>query len=158
MTIQYHGVALVELAFTPMTTATATATIASTTLATWNSLAAATSFFSRFLLSSSCSFAKATSEPQKEIEPMIAAKSDPTITATFGSCGTWVKPSYSMYSAHAMSATVPPPTPLKSATNCGIAVILVLSAGGMPSATPIARPMAISTQLTVGTPTSPALL
>ena len=36
MTIQYHGVALVELAFTPMTTATATATIASTTLATWS--------------------------------------------------------------------------------------------------------------------------
>ena len=36
-------------------------------------------------------------------------------------------------SDHAISATVPPPTPLNSATSCGIAVILVFFAGGTPS-------------------------
>ena len=47
-------------------------------------------------------------------------------------------------SAQAMSATAPPPTPLKSATICGIAVIFTLRAAGIPTAVPIARPIAIS--------------
>jgi hypothetical protein len=52
-----------------------------------------------------------------------------------------------MNSAHAINATVPPPTPLNSATNCGIAVILVRLAGGTPNTTPIPRPAAIRIQL-----------
>ncbi len=52
-----------------------------------------------------------------------------------------------MNSAHAMSATVPPPTPLNSATSCGIAVILVFLAGGTPRTTPITRPATIRIQL-----------
>ena len=52
-----------------------------------------------------------------------------------------------MNSAQAISATVPPPTPLNSATSCGIAVILVFLAGGTPSTTPIARPATIRIQL-----------
>ena len=52
-----------------------------------------------------------------------------------------------MNSDHAISATVPPPTPLNSATSCGIAVILVFLAGGTPRITPMARPAAIRIQL-----------
>ena len=47
---------------------------------------------------------------------------------------------------HAMSATAPPPTPLNSATICGIAVIFTLRAAGTPTAVPMATPMTISTQ------------
>ena len=43
-----------------------------------------------------------------------------------------------------MSATAPPPTPLKSATICGIAVIFTLRAAGIPTAAPIATPAMIS--------------
>ncbi len=85
---------------------------------------------------------------------MIAAISEPTTSGDAGSV-LWKteKPEVSMNSAHAISATVPPPTPLNSATSCGMAVILVFNAGGIPSATPSARPMAIRIQLMVGTPT-----
>ena len=44
-----------------------------------------------------------------------------------------------------MSATAPPPTPLNSATICGIWVILTLRAAGTPTAVPIATPRMIST-------------
>ena len=54
-----------------------------------------------------------------------------------------------MNSANAMSATVPPPTPLNSATSCGIAVIFVSRAGGTPSTTPTSRPATISGQFVV---------
>ena len=54
-----------------------------------------------------------------------------------------------MNSDSAISATVPPPTPLNSATSCGIAVILVSRAGGTPSATPTSRPAMISPQFSV---------
>lgn len=50
-------------------------------------------------------------------------------------------------STHAMSATAPPPTPLNSATICGIAVILTLRADGTPTSAPIATPRTISSQL-----------
>ena len=46
-----------------------------------------------------------------------------------------------------MSATAPPPTPLKSATICGIAVIFTLRAAGTPTAVPIARPIAMSSEV-----------
>ena len=46
-----------------------------------------------------------------------------------------------------MSATAPPPTPLNSATICGIAVIFTCRAAGTPTAAPSAMPSAISPQL-----------
>ncbi len=46
-----------------------------------------------------------------------------------------------------MRKTAPPPTPLKSATICGIAVIFTCRAAGMPTAAPSAMPSAISPQL-----------
>ncbi len=49
------------------------------------------------------------------------------------------------YSTQAMIATAPPPTPLNSATICGIAVIRTLSAAGRPTAVPITSPTMIST-------------
>ena len=52
-----------------------------------------------------------------------------------------------MNSAQAIRATVPPPTPLNSATSCGIAVIFVFFAGGTPRITPMANPAAMSIQL-----------
>ena len=47
---------------------------------------------------------------------------------------------------HAISATAPPPTPLNSATICGIAVIFTLRAAGTPIAVPMATPTTIRTQ------------
>ena len=133
----------------PMYTAAPMAAISRTMLDAWNSLALDTSFFSTFFGIDSCNFAKATSEPQNDTEPMIAANSDPTTSATVGACSglNSEKPLVSMNSAQAISATVPPPTPLKRATNCGIAVILVFLAGGTPRITPSARPATIRTQL-----------
>ncbi len=43
-----------------------------------------------------------------------------------------------------MIATAPPPTPLNSATICGIAVMRTLRAAGTPTAVPITSPSAIS--------------
>ena len=50
-------------------------------------------------------------------------------------------------SAQAIRNTAPPPTPLKSATICGIAVILTRRAAGTPTAVPSATPITISAQL-----------
>ena len=83
-------------------------------------------------------------EPQKEIEPMIAAR---RIGISASSSGlTPVSSSASRYSTTLISATAPPPTPLNSATICGIAVIFTLRAAGTPTAVPMARPMTISAQ------------
>ena len=46
-----------------------------------------------------------------------------------------------------ISATAPPPTPLNSATICGIAVIFTWRADGTPSAVPITSPTMIRIQL-----------
>jgi hypothetical protein len=46
-----------------------------------------------------------------------------------------------------MSATAPPPTPLNSATICGIAVIFTLRAAGTPTIVPITIPATIRPQL-----------
>ena len=78
-------------------------------------------------------------EPQKEIEPMIAANSS-GISVSSGM-------SLSLRnSTTAINATAPPPTPLNSATICGIAVIFTLRAAGTPTAVPIATPTTIRTQ------------
>ena len=85
-------------------------------------------------------------DPQNEIDPMIAANSEATTMCTVGLSPCWKaeKPVVSMNSDSAIRATVPPPTPLKNATSCGIAVILVNRAGGTPSTTPTTRPVMIS--------------
>ena len=77
-------------------------------------------------------------EPQKETEPTIAAKTSGMITSVGRS------PPESRNSAQAISATAPPPTPLNSATICGIAVIFTLRAAGTPTAVPSTMPSAIS--------------
>ena len=78
-------------------------------------------------------------EPQKEIEPMIAPNSS-GISAS--SSEAWPVRN----STRAIRATAPPPTPLNSATICGIAVIFTLRAAGTPIAVPMPTPMMISTQ------------
>ena len=50
-------------------------------------------------------------------------------------------------SAQAIRNTAPPPTPLNSATICGIAVIFTWRAAGTPTAVPSAMPSTISPQL-----------
>ena len=94
-------------------------------------------------LSDSCSFRNATFEPQNEIEPMIAAN---RIGISVSSGGLPPSSSASMYSTTLISATAPPPTPLNSATICGIAVIFTLRAAGIPTAVPIANPRITSGQ------------
>jgi hypothetical protein len=90
----------------------------------------------------SCSLPNAMFEPQKEIEPMIAAN---RIGISWSSSGLPVPTSsWWRYSTNEISATAPPPTPLNSATICGIAVIFTPRAAGMPTAVPIATPTAIS--------------
>ena len=53
----------------------------------------------------------------------------------------------SLNSDQAIKNDAPPPTPLKSATICGMAVILTCLAAGTPTAVPIAMPAAIRPQL-----------
>ena len=77
----------------------------------------------------SWSFPNAMFEPQKETEPMIAANS---IGISASSAGLPPAASDSRYSTNEISATAPPPTPLNSATICGIAVIFTLRAAGTP--------------------------
>ena len=80
----------------------------------------------RLVQGSSCSFEKATFEPQNEIEPMIAA-------STIGISASSVDvAAAARNSTSEISATAPPPTPLNSATICGIAVIFTLRAAGTP--------------------------
>ena len=75
----------------------------------------------RLAQASSCSLANATFEPQNEIEPMIAAN-------TIGISDSSGMSPTSRNSTSEISATAPPPTPLNSATICGIAVIFTLRA------------------------------
>ncbi len=88
----------------------------------------------------SWSFPNAMFEPQNETEPMIAEKRTGIISSSGMSPPAWRN------SAHATSATAPPPTPLNSATICGIAVIFTLRAAGMPTAVPMTTPRTISSQ------------
>jgi hypothetical protein len=79
-------------------------------------------------------------EPQKETEPTIAENTSGMAVSVIRS------PPASRNSAHAISATAPPPTPLNSATICGIAVIFTERAAGTPTAMPTARPTTINPQ------------
>ncbi len=95
-------------------------------------------------LISSCSFAKAMSEPVNEIAPMSP---ESTIAMRMSSVGLpgWGRRRCS--SASAISVAAPPPTPLNSATICGIAVIFTLRAAKAPKPPPIAIPSASAHQL-----------
>ena len=62
----------------------------------------------------SWSFPNAMFEPQNEIDPMIAANSDGIYAFRLQSSP--LSGNRRRYSTHAISATAPPPTPLKSAT------------------------------------------
>ena len=90
---------------------------------------------------SSCSLANAIIEPAKEIEPISAESTIETPMSTFGAPGSgrmrWS-------SASETSAAAPPPTPLNSATICGIAVIFTLRAATAPKPPPISMPSAIA--------------
>ena len=90
---------------------------------------------------SSWSFAKATSDPENEIEPISAESTIETVSSVAKS------PSATWNSASATSAAAPPPTPLKRATICGMAVIFTVRAPTTPTTAPIAAPAAISPQL-----------
>ena len=48
-----------------------------------------------------------------------------------------------------MRATAPPPTPLNSATICGIAVIFTWRAAGTPTAVPMTMPRTIRPQFPI---------
>ena len=65
----------------------------------------------------SCNLRKVTIEPENETQPTITVKTVATTSATLA-----FEPNRK-YSTIATNAAAPPPTPLKSATNCGIWVI-----------------------------------
>ena len=65
----------------------------------------------------SCNFKKVITEPENEIQPTITVKTVARTSPVVASA-----PSL-RYSTIATSAAAPPPTPLKSATSCGICVI-----------------------------------
>ena len=90
------------------------------------------------------SFPKAMFEPQNEIEPT-------TIENRIGTkVSRGIEPPNARSwrnSAHEISATAPPPTPLYSATICGIAVICTRCEAITPTAVPIASPVTMRPQL-----------
>ena len=77
---------------------------------------------------------------------MIAAR---MIGISASSGGLPPSSSASRYSTSEISATAPPPTPLNSATICGIAVMRTERALGTPIAVPITSPMAIRPQSSI---------
>ena len=90
-------------------------------------------------LTSSCSFANATTEPANEIEPMSAERTIEIVSSQTGSAAT-------CHSESATSAAAPPPTPLKIATICGIAVMRTVRAPTTPTTLPITSPVTMSAQ------------
>ena len=93
---------------------------------------------------SSWSFAKATIEPVNEMEPISAERTMASEMSAFG----WPGGGRTRCSsASAIKAAAPPPTPLNSATICGIAVICTLRAATAPKPPPISIAIAIAHQL-----------
>ena len=88
----------------------------------------------------SCSFPNAIIEPANEIEPTSAENTvetpRSTPTSPLSAQTVW-------NSTSETNAAAPPPTPLNSATICGIAVIFTFRAPTSPIAEPIAIPAAI---------------
>ncbi len=87
---------------------------------------------------SSCSFAYAIIDPENEIAP-ISAESATDVASTVEKL-----PANRWNSSSEMSAAAPPPTPLKRATICGIAVIFTIRAPTSPTAPPTTMPIPIS--------------
>ena len=81
-----------------------------------------------------CSLAKATRLPAKDTEPITMLKTLGNAKAN-GGCDPCNNSSET-----ATRAAAPPPTPLKSATICGMAVIFTRRAATAPIGTPIRRP------------------
>ena len=78
----------------------------------------------------SCNFRKVTIEPLKATEPMMIVSTVKREKRKSPWSPRW------RYSTIAMRPAAPPPTPLKSATSCGIAVILTRRAEIQPMADP----------------------
>ncbi len=95
-------------------------------------------------LISSWSFANAIIEPANEIEPISPESAIAAAMSIFGRPGSG---RMRCSSASAISAAAPPPTPLNSATICGIAVIFTLRAATAPKPPPISIPSASAHQL-----------
>ena len=70
-------------------------------------------------------------EPLNETQPTTTVKTVKITSAVVASAPRL------RYSTIATSAAAPPPTPLKSATSCGIWVISTLRAAGTPTTRPI---------------------
>ena len=87
---------------------------------------------------SSCNFANATMLPANETDPMTMLK---TLGNDWANAG-WLPKRSS--SATATRAAAPPPTPLKSATICGMAVIFTVRAPTVPTNPPMTTPMPIT--------------
>ena len=85
----------------------------------------------------SCNFKKVTIEPLKEMQPTTTVNTVAITSATVAPSPKW------RYSTIATSAAAPPPTPLKSATSCGICVICTMRAAG----TPITKPNAMAARI-----------
>ena len=90
---------------------------------------------------SSWSFANAISEPEKLMAPITQPI---TIGISVSAAMSPGPGNFSWYSESATSATAPPPTPLNSATICGIAVIFTARAETAPMIEPSAMPRMIS--------------
>ena len=86
---------------------------------------------------SSWSLANATMLPANDTEPMTMLKTLGNTSAK-GGC----TPNFSS-SATATSAAAPPPTPLKRATICGMAVMRTMRAPTVPISVPITSPTAV---------------
>ena len=86
---------------------------------------------------SSWSFPNATIEPANEIEPMSAENTVATPRST-PTLPTFAHTPWN--STTEMSAAAPPPTPLNSATICGIAVIFTVRAPTTPITVPTTPP------------------
>ena len=95
----------------------------------------------------SWSLPKAMFEPQNEIAPTTVENIRKIITSVATSSWVWSPAGPSGWkwrnSTQAISATAPPPTPLNSATICGIAVIFTERAEGTPISVPSATAIAI---------------
>ena len=90
---------------------------------------------------SSCSFANAIIEPENEMLPMIAESTIDELMSTLSVPGSGA---CRWNSASEISAAAPPPTPLNSATICGMAVMRTLRAATAPNVPPTIMPTMIS--------------
>ena len=93
---------------------------------------------------SSCNFIKVIIEPLKDTQPTTTVKTVKITSAVVASAPRF------KYSTIATSAAAPPPTPLNSATSCGICVICTLRAAGTPIIRPTARAPKIQPKLFSG--------